>query len=124
MKYCITAFVLFVTLGFFFLSGCDSATDSKALSVATPSLVSPVNNDSMVSTTPTFKWSGSADKLQIGTDQSLTHVTYSCNVSDSSYTLPAANALLPNSWYYWNVGATSGNTVNWSHSIFGFRTHP
>ena len=124
MKFYISTIVLFVSLGLFIFSGCDSATDSKAVSTTVPTLVSPANNDSLISVTPTFKWSGSADKLEIGTDQSITHLTYSCNITDSTYTLPASNALLPNSWYYWNVGATSGSSVNWSHTIYGFKTRP
>ncbi len=124
MKRHIFTIILFVSLGFIFLNGCDSSTDSKAVSVTRPTLVSPANNDSTVSITPTFKWSGAADKLEIGTDQSLTHVIYSCNVTDSSYTLPASNHLLPGAWYYWNVGATSGSSVNWSSVNYGFKTAP
>ena len=60
--------VLFILL-IFIVSGCDSVTGDKPIENTTPTLVYPPNNDSTdVSITPTFKWSGGADKIQIATN--------------------------------------------------------
>ena len=116
-------FLLFLSLSFTaILLSCDSATDSVAINVSAPSLLSPTNGDTTVTLTPTLKWTGLADKVEISTDGSITHVIHSAAVNDSSYTIPSG-ILQNGTWYYWHAGIYSGTGEVWSGTIYSFKTH-
>ena len=117
MKIFIIAFVSSIAL---FLSSCDSVTDDKPLSVTTPSLIAP-DDQSTVSVTPTFRWSGSSDKFEIATNSNFATKIVSINVTDSVYTLPSGY-LESGKWYFWHAGKTTAGTIYWS-STFTFLTN-
>ena len=120
-------FILFILIsGILILNGCDAGGDSVANSTSAPSLVLPADQDSSVSIIPTFKWSGSADKLEIGTNPSFTTIihSYTLQTTDSVYTIPAADSLHRGTFYYWHAGRNSGGTENWSALSFTFKTVP
>ena len=99
--------------------GCDSPTETRAISITPPSLISPPDNATGVSLTPTFTWRGNADKLAIATNSNFDGaMTY--EVSGESFTL--TNPLAPNTVYFWKAGITSGSGVYWSSSIYRFTT--
>jgi len=134
MRFCIlylsitkfTGIVMKTLLGFFFIFvlftvylGCDSATDSKSISVAPPGLVKPYDNDSNVSLNTTFEWSGTADVIWIDINPSFS-APQIFNVTGNSYTL--TSPLSPNSLYYWKAGHTVSGSTYWSANYFFFRT--
>lgn len=112
--------VRLISLCIIFISvGCDSPTETKATSVTAPSLVSPPDNATGVSLTPTFQWSGVANKLQISTNSNFDGaITY--EVSGQSYTL--STSLNRNTVYFWRAGVVSGSTIYWSSPFFRFTT--
>ncbi len=103
--------------------GCDSATDSKSISVTAPGLVQPANNDTMVAAAPLFKWTNNADQLQIDVNSSFEAPFYSTAVTGNEFQLPAG-ILSPSTFYYWRAGNTVGGTTYWSQDRFFFRTRP
>ena len=112
-------FIILIIITVVIANGCDSASDSKATSVAAPILVSPVDGDTTVSRTPAFSWTNNADKLEIDENAAFSS-PFSYNVSGTQFTFPAQ--LMANTWYYWRAGITSGTTTYWSESIYHFRT--
>ena len=114
--------ILFIfSVSIFYFSGCDSVTDSKSVSVTTPSLLEPADNDSNIVLAPTFKWTGSADKLQVATNSTFSTVVYSSDVSGNEHTMSGYH-LDYYTIYFWRAGKTSGSTVYWSSSSFKFKT--
>jgi len=114
----ITAFVCVILY-----SGCDSATDSKSISVTPPGLVEPANNDTMVAAAPLFKWNNNADQLQIDVSAGFENPFYTTAVTGNQFQLPSG-VLNPSSYYYWRAGTTVGGTTYWSQDRFFFRTRP
>lgn len=110
----IAAIILFV-----FYSGCDSPSDSKAVSITPPALVSPNDGDTTVSVNPVFTWTNEADKFEIDDNGGFTSPN-SYVVSGTQFTLPFA--LQAGHWYYWRAGISSGSTTYWSQDIYHFRT--
>jgi hypothetical protein len=119
----ILLFILF-TVQFLF-NGCDSPSGSKPDVVAKPVLVSPVDKATNVSLTPLFKWTGTADKLEIATNPSFGagDIMHSAAVSGQQYSMPS-NKLQRGITYYWRAGKTTGTSIDWSASIFSFTTTP
>jgi hypothetical protein len=98
------------------ITGCDSPTETKAVSVSSPTLVAPADNSQNVSVTPTFTWTGDADKLQVCTNTNYTTLEYSADVSGTSHTMSGHTLGSGGSVYFWRAGKTSGTTVYWSDS--------
>lgn len=103
------------------LPGCDSATDSTPITVTAPTVVIPTDMDSNVALNPTFTWPGTADNIQIGSNNTFTAVVHSALVTGTSYTAPTN--LQPNTLYFWRAGLTVSGRVLWSR-IFSFWTKP
>jgi len=101
--------------------GCDSVSDSKPVSTTPPSLISPADLDSGVSITPTFTWSGTADKLQVSSNSAFSSVLYSSDVTGTSHTMQGYS-LAHGVYYFWRAGRTSGATVYWSTNYHKFKT--
>jgi len=100
-------------------TGCDSATDSKSVSVAPPSLVKPSDNDSNIAINTTFEWTGNADVIWVDVNPSFSApLVY--NVTGNSFTIPTP--LSQNSPYYWKAGHTVSGTTYWSANYYYFRT--
>jgi len=121
-------FFIFLSILFtvqFIFTGCDSPTGSKPDVVAKPVLVSPNDKATNVTLTPLFKWTGTADKLEIATNPSFGSgdIKHSANVSGEQYSMPS-NVLQRSTMYYWRAGKTAGTSVDWSVSIFSFSTIP
>jgi hypothetical protein len=120
MKY--LAVILTVSLIVFLLiSGCDSPSGSKPETVTKPSLVSPTDNATNISLTPTFTWTGSADILEISVNPNFSTVLHSASVSGQSYVMPSGK-LQKNTRYYWHAGKKSGSDIFWSDNKFSFVT--
>lgn len=72
----------------------------------TPTLTSPINNDTDVSITPTFSWdaisSASSYDIEIATDTQFNSIIVSENITTNSYT---ATSLSQSTTYYWRVKA-------------------
>src|SRR5258706_6404884 len=119
MKY-FSFLLLIVSCTILIFYGCDSGTDSKPVSVTPPELVSPADRDTAVSRTPTFTWTGSADKLEIASNNTFTTIIYSSAVTGTSFTMPTA--LQPQTTYYWHAGNSASGTTYWSTNTFSFRT--
>jgi hypothetical protein len=117
----ITALMILIMWALFFMTGCDSVTDSKSVPVSRPTLVAPVDNGTGISLTPTFTWESAADKLEIASNNAFTTILYSSAVSGNSFTL-AAGVLQANTTYYWRVGSSSGSSMVWSNYVFSFTT--
>ena len=113
--------LLMVFCALIVVSGCD-ATDSVPVSTAAPVLVSPADTSTNISLTPTFTWTGNADKLDIGSNNTFTTIIQSASVTGTSYTL--TTPLQANTQYFWRAGHTAGSTVYWCNTIFSFRTKP
>ena len=119
MKYIsITIVVLFVMMWSY---GCDSVSDSKPVNTTPPVLTEPADNDSTVSQIPVFKWTGSADKLEISMSPDFTDIIHTANVTGNEYVYTGA-PLTPGPFYYWHAGVTAGTTVYWAEQYFKFRT--
>ena len=104
------------------LYGCgDSVTDSPSTTVKAPTIVNPTDQDSNAALAPTFTWTGSADVIQVSTNNSFTAMVHSASITGTSYTMPSN--LQHGTLYYWRAGLTVGSTVYWS-LIFSFRTSP
>jgi len=116
-------FLLLLFAAQIFFSGCDSPSGSKPDAVTKPELVAPEDRAANVSLTPQFKWTGTADKLEIATNPNfgLGDIKHSAAVSGQQYNLPS-NVLQRGTLYYWRAGKTAGEIVDWSTSIFSFTT--
>ncbi|HVP80105.1 MAG TPA: hypothetical protein VMV04_19665 [Thermodesulfobacteriota bacterium] len=92
-----------------------------------PTLVSPANNATGVSTTPTLSWNASSGAtsygLQVSTSQTnWTGSNLKVNQSGITGTSQAVRGLANNTVYYWRVNATgAGGTSPWS-SVWTFTT--
>lgn len=116
-------FILFTVQLLF--NGCDSPSGSKPDVVSKPVLVAPEDKATNVTLTPQFKWTGTADILEIATNPSFGSgdIKHTAAVSNQQYNLPS-NVLQRGTMYYWRAGKTAGTTVDWSASIFSFSTIP
>lgn len=112
MKYPFIISILIFSLSFI-LSSCDSPTDSKATPVNTPALISPHDNDSGVTLTPIFQWSGAADILQISRNSVFTDIVYAPGVVGTSFSMPSG-ILHYSTYYYWHAGSSSNGIIYWS----------
>lgn len=119
----ISIFLFTLFASFFLFNGCDSPTGSKPDVVSKPVLVSPENNSANVSLAPLFKWTGTADKLEIATNPNFGSgdIKHTTNISGQQYQMPS-NKLQRGTRYYWRVGKTAGTSIDWSTSIFSFTT--
>lgn len=122
MKFFSFIVVILIAVSYSFI-GCDSVSDSKPVSTTPPTLTYPADNDSNVSVTPTFTWSGTADKVQVSSNPTFSTLVHSADVSGNSYTMPGPG-LQHGIYYYWRAGRTSGATVYWSVNYHTFRTIP
>ncbi len=107
----------------FISGGCDSPSGSKPETVSKPTLVAPGDNATNVSLTPVFQWSGTADKLEIASNTNFSTLDHSANISGQQYQMPGGK-LVKNHDYYWRVGKTSGQNIDWSVDIYHFKTVP
>lgn len=107
LAYILASFMLLFTI---ITIGCDSPTESKAVSVTAPVITEPVDNATGVSLTPNFKWTGSADKLEYATNSNFTGGVI-VDVSGTEYT--PTTPLNPNTTYFWKAGKTNGASVVW-----------
>ncbi|MGA2669005.1 MAG: hypothetical protein ABSF32_08820 [Ignavibacteria bacterium] len=118
MKYPFIISILIFSLSFI-LSSCDSPTDSKATPVNTPALISPHDNDSGVTLTPIFLWSGAADVLQVSTNSAFSNC-HNFGIVGTSFFMPSG-ILDSNNNYFWHVGSSSNGITYWS-GTWSFRT--
>lgn len=94
---------------------------------AAPTLLTPANNSTGVSLTPTFTWSSvpTADTyiLQVSTNQTFTNIIVNAPIiTGTTYTLPSGY-LIGNTNYWWRVcGVNSGGQGAWSNPTFKFTT--
>jgi len=119
-------FLLFLALFIgFILYGCDSPSDSKATSVTTPELTTPVDGAINQILTPLFKWTGGANKIEVDYNNTFNPPFYSYEQLNGAtqFTMPSGK-LIHNKTYFWRVGVVSGATTYWSSSIFRFTTAP
>ena len=114
--------ILFASI--FFFNGCDSPSGSKPDVVSKPVLESPSDKATDISITPQFRWTGSADKLEIAINSGFNSgdIVRSITVSGQEYTLPSSLALSRGKMYYWRAGKTAGSSIDWSESIYSFTT--
>jgi photosystem II stability/assembly factor-like uncharacterized protein len=90
-----------------------------------PTLISPANNSTGISVTPTMTWNTSTGavnyKIQISTVANFLVITDSATVSSTQYIVPQGK--LSNGYtYFWRVNASNlQGTSNWS-SIWSFST--
>jgi hypothetical protein len=90
-----------------------------------PTLISPTNNATNVSLTPTLDWSdvsgATSYRVQVSQNSSFSTTVVNQTSSSSQYTIPTG-ILSPTTTYYWRANATnSAGTSNWS-SVFIFTT--
>ncbi len=91
---------------------------------AGPSLVTPVDQATGVSTSPTFSWNAVANAedytLEVATDETFTQIAYSADhISGTSHT--PTTPLSGNTTYYWRVKANNPCGATWS-TIYTFST--
>jgi hypothetical protein len=123
MKHLIITFLIIIFTGFL-ISSCDSPSDSKATPTATaPTLLSPADNATGISLTPTFKWDLAAHKIQIDETSNFSSPVYDYSGLNGvkEYILPP-QILVSGQSYFWRVGVVTGSTVTWSTSAFRFAT--
>lgn len=118
-------YLLILFASIFFFNGCDSPSGSKPDVVSKPVLVAPSDHATNVSLAPLFKWTGTADKLEIAINPNFGSgdIIHSSAVSGQQYQMPS-NKLQKGITYYWRAGKTSGSSIDWSESIFSFTTIP
>ncbi|MHC1738937.1 MAG: T9SS type A sorting domain-containing protein [Ignavibacteriaceae bacterium] len=103
-----------------------SATLSVAVpSPGAPSLMSPVNNATGISTLPTLTWNTSVNaisyRLVIATDQNFNNTVFNdSTITDTSKSLIAA--LQNNTTYYWKVNAKNGSGTSAYSTVWNFKT--
>ena len=89
-----------------------------------PTLVSPANNSTKVSITPTFSWSAASGVTPSGykvfCDQNNPPTTQIANVTQTSYTL--SSPLLYNTTYYWSVLAYTSAAEGEKATAYNFTT--
>lgn len=102
-------------------AGCDSPTDSKAITVSAPSLVEPADNSTGISLAPIFKWSGDASKIEIATNTTFENPVYTSEVSGTEFTLPSG-VLQGGTVYFWRAGKSVSNSMYWSADAYRFTT--
>lgn len=90
-----------------------------------PTLISPSNNSTGVSVTPTLVWntvSGATGyKVKISSDSTFFIVTDSANVTTNQYTVPSGK-LNYSTKYYWRVAGYNSYVVGVWSSIWNFTT--
>ncbi len=88
-------------------------------------LTTPADGATGVSRETDFAWSAvpMADSylLEVATDMGMSNVVYSVTVSGPAHTVPAGDALLPSTTYYWRVTAENACGNNTS-TTFAFTT--
>ena len=103
-------------------------TDTVTLNVqnlpGTPSLTSPSNGATDISTVPTFSWTAVAGAsnytIEIATDVGFSNIIDSATVSTNSYT--PSSALSTTTTYYWRVQASNSCGNGSTTSPFSFTT--
>ena len=89
-----------------------------------PTLSSPANNSTGISTTPTLIWNPVIDadtyNLQIATDANFTAIIIDASLSDTSYNV--TTAIINGTKYYWkvnetNAGGTSDYSTVWNFTV-------
>jgi|GEM_PF-925668 len=108
--------------------GTNYVSATLSVSVPAPSaptLVSPLNNSTGISTLPTLTWNASANatsyRLIIATKADFTDVVYNdSTITDTSKTL--TSALLNNKQYYWKVNAKNGSGTSSYSTTWNFTT--
>lgn len=124
MKY-LKYFSLLILINSFLFVACSGLNDpgSTATQVTTPTPISPSDNSTNVTQTPTFTWDGAAEKLQISLSYNFAIVNYEINVTGTqSYTIDSGK-LSKNQLYFWRVGKSYSDQISWSGS-FKFITAP
>jgi subtilisin-like proprotein convertase family protein len=107
-----------------YVNSTTAGLEVFAGSPSAPTLSSPANGATGVSTAPTFQWSAltniSGYQLQVATDAAFTSIVIDVNVDTNSYT--HTSALNPQTTYYWRVrGLNPCGNGNYS-SVFSFTT--
>ncbi len=97
-------------------------TTTSGLSLTSPSLISPSNGSTGVSTSPTLNWSSvsgaSSYRLQVSTSSSFSTTFY--DNSGITGNTKQLSGLSINTKYYWRVNASNSNvTSSWS-SVYSF----
>lgn len=97
----------------------------QAAAPGVPSLLTPANNATNVSTTPTFTWNAVAQassySIQIATDPAFANIVHSASgLSGTSYTLGAA--LDGSTLYFWRLRADNACGSGSYSSFFRFTT--
>jgi len=104
-----------------FIHSCGDPNQPKATNIIPPVLVAPPAGQNV--TQPfTFRWSGTADKLEIGYTPSFSNPVWSVTVAGNQYNMPPDTLANNGQLYYWRVGITSGSTVYWSYETWHFKT--
>ncbi|MBI2427232.1 MAG: T9SS type A sorting domain-containing protein [Ignavibacteriales bacterium] len=109
----------------FFVDNMNFAGTSTGAPPDTPTLVSPANGTSGVTTAPQLVWNvpngAETYRLQLSDDSSFaTQVIDQSGISDTFYT--TSSALQNNTTYFWKVNATNSvGTSGWS-SLYQFTT--
>ena len=103
---------------------CRSTVPSTEIPPVTPTLLSPANGDSGLSTNPTLSWNACTGattyELQLSTDSAF--ATTVIDQSNLTSTSQAVSGLQNGAKYYWRVNATnSGGTGGWSN-VWSFTT--
>lgn len=98
-------------------NGIDDDCNSATPDFPAPTLASPANGATNVSTAPTLSWSGiscaTSYGVQVATDSQFSSVVINQTVTGTSFTV--STPLSNNTTYYWRVNATkSGETSAWS----------
>ena len=106
-------------------SGCESPSDSKAISITTPVLTTPVDGAVDQSLTLTFKWTGGANKIEVDYNNTFNPPFYSYDgLNGATQFTMTSGQLVNNRTYYWRAGVVSGSNTFWSSNIFKFTTVP
>ena len=95
------------------ISNVTSFTTLPLASLACVTNISPLDNFPGVSVQPSLSWQSSivATSYDVYLGTANIPTTLIANVSINSYTIPAANSLLPNTIYYWYVVPKNGNNA-------------
>ena len=119
-------YLLFLALFIGFItSGCESPSESKATSITAPVLTNPLNGAVNQPLTPTFKWTGGANIIEVDYNNTFNPPFYAYNQlnGQTQYVMPSGKLQI-NKTYYWRVGVVSGSNTFWSSDIFRFTTAP
>jgi len=121
---------LAINSGGFIFAGTEGGIVFRSIesTIATPmppTLVSPLDGSTGVSTNATLRWSTSTEatsyRLQVSTDSSFSNIVIDqAALTDTSYRV---SGLLNNTTYYWRVNASNvASTSSWS-SVWHFTTN-